>query len=168
MKEIPSLFYFLAIAIILEFVISKIRDRNCRKIKDSLIRKFEREKTKVVYWETKTFWNSKSVLRSHVYSEKAEVIFAKGSIIYFGYASLFNNRSYRRVKYWHLDGVEIPHQIPNPVPIKNLEINKGNLVINSVEEQTQRRASMQNVVESGQFETIRKMLNISHAQYQVE
>jgi hypothetical protein len=126
----------------------------------------EREKTKVVYLETKTLWNSKSALRSHVYSEKAEIVFTTGSIIYFGYSSLFNYRSYRRVKYWHLNGVEIPRQILKPVLIKNLAINRGNLVVNSVEEHTERRATLQNVVESSQFETIKNMLSITQTNFE--
>ena len=168
MKEIPSFYYFLATAIILEFVISTIRDKNCRKIKDSLIRQFERKKNKAVYLETKTYWNTKSFLRSRIFSEKAEIIFTEGSIIYFGYSSFFNYRSYRRVKYWHRGGTEIPRQIPKPVLIKNLAINRGNLVINSVEDHIEKRAALQNVVESSQFETIKNMLSITQVNFEKE
>ena len=169
MQEAISPYVPFIVFIIAGIIISIFRDQNCRKVKDSVTQKIERNKTKVVYLDTKVTWKATSFLSFHIQWENAEVIITKGSILYFSYFSFLGHRFYSQARHWHFGNEAIiPRQIRRSTPVKSFKITGGNLVIDSLVKHAKISTTIKDVTSSGKLETIRKMLNISRAQYQLD
>ena len=157
---------FFALALTIGIIVWIIRDRNNRKDRDRLIHEIENSKVKAVYYDTKSTLKTGTIFAGHFEWEKAELIFTEKSILYFGYASIFGYRLYMHIRHWYLRGENLPHKLSQSAPINDLVVEGENLVITSLLRKNEVTITLKNIVNSEQFETIKKMLDISLEDYQ--
>ena len=157
---------FFALAMAMGIIVWLIRDQNNRKEIISLLQEIESSKVEAVYFDTKSTLKIGTIFRGSFQWERAETIFTNRSILYFGYVNLFGYRLYMHIRHWYLRGEKLPHKLSQSAPINDLVVDGQNLVITSLLRKNEVTITLKNIVNSEQFETIKKMLDISLEDYQ--
>jgi hypothetical protein len=162
-----SLFIFVApiVALFFGIIYWIIQDKKNQKLKNILIQEIKNRKATAVYLETRVTRKVSSFAGFSIIWENAELIFTEKSILFFSYSSVFGRRYYKYNKHWYIPLARVPHKLPQSTVIEGIKIKDQNLVVTTQLNASKMTITLKNVVNSEQFEIIKKLLGISFSDY---